>query len=83
MSLRMEQARIGDGSPLAGRTLAQAAIPQQTGLIVLAMRKEVDEPGEHDFVFNPVAETRLDSGDELIVLGTREQIDELRRYVRA
>jgi len=82
MSLRMEQTLIDDESPLLGRTLAQAAIPQQTGLIVLAMRKEVDEPGEHDFVFNPVADTRLDAGDELIVLGTREQIDELRRYVR-
>ncbi len=80
LALRMEQAEIPARSRLAGQTLAQGRIPQETGLIVLALRKGGEE---HDgrFVFNPVADTRMDPGDELIVLGTAEQIETLRVYV--
>ena len=77
----MEQTRIGQKSPLVGRTLAEASIPQETGLIVIALRKDDDRHGGR-FVFNPVADTTLEQGDELIVLGTREQIHKLRSYVR-
>jgi voltage-gated potassium channel len=80
MALRMEQTSIGTESPLAGKTLAQARIPQETGLIVIAVRKgsAVD-----DFVFNPVADTRLEPGDDVIVLGKEEQLVQLKRYVGA
>lgn len=80
LALRMEQAEIPEKSPLAGRTLAQARIPQETGLIVIAMRKGGDG-AEGRFVFNPVADTRMEPGDELIVLGTVDQIRLLREHV--
>jgi voltage-gated potassium channel len=79
LSLRLEQAEIPSTSPLAGQTLMDAAIPQRTGLIVIAVEK--DTYGERQFLFNPVASTRLDAGDELIVLGEPEQVETLRRYV--
>jgi voltage-gated potassium channel len=80
LSLRIEQTAIRPDSPFRGKTLAEARIPQATGLIVIALKKEGHEEG--DFVFNPVADTRLEQGDELIVLGTAEQIDRLRDYLR-
>ncbi len=83
LALRMEQTAIDERSPVAGKTLAEAQIPQGTGLIVIAMRKEADGQRDGRFVFNPVADTRLDPGDELIVLGTREQIERLRTHVGA
>ncbi len=79
LSLRMEQSTIEKGSPVAGKTLAEARIPQETGLIVIALRKG-DGPG-HGFVFNPVATSSLEAGDEVIVLGQEEQIDRLRAYL--
>ncbi len=79
LSLRLEEARVEADSPLAGRTLAEARIPQRTGLIVIALRKQGEEGPE--FVFNPVADTRLEPGDEMIVLGKSEQIEKLRDYV--
>jgi len=79
MNLRMEQAEITRDSPVAGDSLAQARIPQETGLIVIAHKKAGAEPGRFDF--NPLADTRLDTGDEIIVLGTPEQISGLRDYV--
>jgi voltage-gated potassium channel len=79
LALRMEQAVIGQKSPVAGRTLMEARIPQRTGLIVIALRKLSDT--RQDFVFNPVGGTRLDAGDEVIVLGKAEQVAALRDLV--
>lgn len=78
LSLRLEQSSIDPKSRLAGKTLAEARIPQETGLIVIALRK--GEDSDEDFLFNPVADTRLDPGDEMIVLGQEEQIERLREY---
>jgi voltage-gated potassium channel len=80
LSLRMEQVEIPASSPLAGRSLAEARIPQETGLIVIAMREPTDT-GAGGFVFNPAAATTMDAGDELIVLGTVDQIGLLQKYV--
>ncbi len=79
LALRMEQAVIGQKSPVAGQTLMEAKIPQRTGLIVIALRKRTD--AHQDFVFNPVGDTRLDAGDEVIVLGKDEQVAALRALV--
>ena len=77
-SLRMEQIEIDDDSSVAGSTLSEVRLPERTGLIVIALRKGAERS---DFLFNPVASTRLEAGDEMIVLGMDEQIAELRRVV--
>lgn len=79
LALRMEQTVIGEKSEVAGKTLMEAKIPQKTGLIVIALRKK--ESAKHEFVFNPVASTRLEAGDEVIVLGKEDQIARLRQVV--
>ena len=79
MALRMEQLALAEGSSVVGKTLAEARIPQATGLIVIALKKSGEREG--DFVFNPAADTELETGDELIVLGRTEQIEGLRGYV--
>ena len=61
--------------------LRDARIPQETGLIVIALRKRKDEA--HRFVFNSVADTRLETGDEMIVLGQPDQVAQLRKYAGA
>jgi voltage-gated potassium channel len=79
LKLRMEQTRVGEASRIAGRTLQEAKIPQETGLIVIAVGKH--GAAGPDFVFNPSAKTRLEPGDEVIVLGDSKQIDRLKEYV--
>ena len=81
LELRFEQAAIGPDAKLAGLKLMEARIPQETGLIVIAVRKQTDQT--HQFVFNPVADTRLDPGDEMIVLGQPKQVEQLRMYAQA
>ena len=81
LDLRFEHASIEAGSHLVGLMLRDARIPQETGLIVIALRKRKDEA--HRFVFNPVADTRLETGDEMIVLGQPDQVAKLRKYAGA
>ena len=45
------------------------------------MRKQIDQTRE--FVFNPAADTRLDVGDEMIVLGHPDQVTRLRNLAQA
>lgn len=80
ISLRLEEAVVEEGSEVAGQSLEAAGIPQRTGLLVIAVRK-TDHPGEGDFVFNPGGDTRLDPGDQVIVLGRPEQMKQLRTYL--
>jgi uncharacterized protein with PhoU and TrkA domain len=59
-----------------------AQIPQNTGLIVIAMRKpDGGEAEDYEYVFNPVGSTRVEPGDVMIVLGKPEQVQKLREYV--
>ncbi len=76
ITLRMEDLKVPEASPLAGKTLSEAKIPQMTGLIIIAMKK-------HDgrFIFNPGPRNMLQPGDELIVLGKHDQFDQLRSYL--
>jgi voltage-gated potassium channel len=79
LRLRIEQTPVSEGSWLAGKTLEEARIPQETGLIVIAIGKHTD--AGLDFVFNPSRATRLNAGDDVIVLGDPSQIESLRAYV--
>lgn len=84
-TLRLEQEMVTGESPVAGRTLSDARIPENTGLIVIALRKK-NPPGAEEaysFVFNPVASTRLDPGDIMIVLGAPEQVRKLHTFVNS
>ena len=81
LQLRFEQAVVQPDSQLAGQTLIEARIPQETGLIVIAVRKQIDETRR--FVFNPAADTRRDIGNEMIVLGQPDQVARLREFAQA
>lgn len=83
LTLRMEQEVVTPTSPFAGKTLMDARIPHNTGLIVIALRKKNPEGSEEDYsyVFNPQADTRLGPGDVMIVLGKTDQIEGLRKFV--
>jgi voltage-gated potassium channel len=83
LTLRLEQETVSASSPMAGQTLQDAQIPQNTGLIVIAVRKKNPEGSEEEYtyVYNPVASTRLAPGDVMIVMGAPDQITKLREFV--
>lgn len=70
LSRHIDQATVGPGSKVEGLTLGEAGILHETGLLVVAIHKR-GQPYE-DATFNPDASTRLEAGDDLIVVSDNE-----------
>ncbi len=63
LELRMGEVDIGEGSPLAGKSLEASGIRHHYGLIVVAVKKESGQ-----MIYNPSASYVIDTGDKLIAL---------------
>ncbi len=74
--LRIEEAKVTDKSPFAGRTLGEAALRKVCDVLVVAVRSK-----EGRYKFNPGAEQVLLPGSTLIVLGEHTEIAKLRGAV--
>ncbi len=74
VTLDLEDVVLEPSSSLLGQTLKTAKIPEKTGLIVLAIKKAAGQ-----MIFNPGSDEKLLVGDSMIVLGTDEQINALKR----
>lgn len=75
--LHIESFTIKEKADVADKTLAQAQIPKRTGLIVISIRKKE----LNQFIYNPSSQTKLESGDEIIVLGRLENLEKLKKHI--
>ncbi len=69
VELWLEELIINESAELAGKTVFDVDIRRRTGVNLIAVRK-----GATGALTMPDERTHLDAGDELIVLGTREQL---------
>jgi K+/H+ antiporter YhaU regulatory subunit KhtT len=69
--LRIDQVTIAPSSPLAGKMLKDANIKQEAGAMILA----VNQNGK--LVTNPLPDLVFRGGDELIALGTEDELKKL------
>ena len=69
--LRMEQLRLAQKSRLVGVTLKDANIKQDSGAMILA----VNQNGK--LISNPSPDLIFQAGDDLIALGTEQQLSRL------
>ena len=74
LEFRLEEVPVDDSSPLAGRTIRENHIRDRSGALVLALRR-----ADGSFVTNPDPDTPVGAGQILIVVGTVEQLERLRR----
>jgi voltage-gated potassium channel len=72
IELWVEELIIDETSSLVGKTVGEANIRQETGVSIIAMLRE-----KHSSI--PNAHTVLQVEDELIVVGTREQLTKLEK----
>ena len=68
----MEEILVGDTSPMIGQPLKDSGIRQKFELIVVAIKR-----ADGERLFNPTPETLIQSGDTLILLGMRKNLDAL------
>ena len=77
LDFQIEEVLVTEGSPYAGRTLADLDIISRTGANLLALR----EPTGNAFTPSPGPDSVLRPGAVLIVFGTRQQTDDLARLL--
>lgn len=75
--LDIEDVMIKEGSELTDKPIKDAQVRDRTGLILMAIQKK-----DSNMIFNPGPEELLQLGDSMIVLGTIEQVQALRRMAR-
>lgn len=78
LEFRLAEAKINADSMLAGTSLRDAHIRDETGALVLAIR---DDDGM--FRANPTPDTTLCAGEVIIAVGTEEQLKDLQKLVSA
>lgn len=72
LDIEIGEVRVLAHSPLIGKTLADAAIRQQAGVMVLGVK-----PADGAMTFNPPPDARIRAGDCLIVIGGDAQLKKL------
>ena len=77
LEFRLEEVEVDHDSHVAGRTLRDAHLRDQTGALVLAMRA-----ADRTWRTNPGPDTTITAGDILIAIGTPEQLAALRSAVK-
>jgi voltage-gated potassium channel len=75
--LQMEEVAIGHQSLLAGRDLKGSQIRQDSGVIIVGIKK-----AQGGMVYNPAPDVVISAGDVMIALGDRQQLDRLERMAR-
>jgi voltage-gated potassium channel len=75
-TLRIEEVKLPQRSSLVGKNIAYARIPQETGLIIIAISKMAGE-----IIYNPGSLYEFSKEDKLIVLGSDTQIEKLIKFV--
>ena len=70
----VERATLSENSPLVGKTLREARIPEETGMWVLAIRRR----GRW---IRPRPDTVLEAGDVLIASGYADGVEDFRRLI--
>jgi CPA2 family monovalent cation:H+ antiporter-2 len=73
--VRMDSAQVPEGSPASGRSLGELSPAQAHGVQIAGIKRSGLR------ILNPGGVERLQSGDELLILGTQEQIRAFRGWM--
>jgi voltage-gated potassium channel len=77
LEFSLREIAIPERSPLIDKSLADAEIRQKSGATVLAIRKP-----DGGFNLQPLAMSKIEKGDILVVIGTQEQLELLEKMVK-
>ena len=72
----MEQMRVAENSAAASKSIRELQLGRDLGVIVLAIRK-----GDGRMEFNPAADTTVNGGEYLIVMGKQENLRSLESLI--
>jgi voltage-gated potassium channel len=76
-TLRLEEIDVGKHSPWVGKTIQELAIKNRFGVLVLAVKSDIEVRGAR-FHVNPPPDHRLSAGEVVIVMGDVSEIRKAR-----
>lgn len=77
LEFSLRELKIPDRSSLLNKSLAEAEIRQKSGATVLAIRKP-----DGGFNLQPLAVSKIEHGDVLVIIGTQEQLELFEKMVK-
>jgi voltage-gated potassium channel len=78
MDITIEQVRVSAGSEVAAKTIREMQVRRNMGVIVMAIRRR-----DGSMLFNPPADTAVEAGDYLIVMGKQHDLTALEELAEA
>jgi voltage-gated potassium channel len=78
MDITIEQVRVSAGSEVAAKTIREMQLRRNLGVIVMAIRRS-----DGNMLFNPPADTSVEAGDYLIVMGKQGDLTALEGLAEA
>jgi len=78
LELQMEEIPVEEGSDIADKTIHEAGVGRELGVIVVAVKRK-----DGVMKFNPVHNTRIKAGDTLIAIGETEKLKSLERLAKS
>jgi voltage-gated potassium channel len=76
LNVAIEEVQVREQCELVSKSLRQLALRRELGVVVLAIRRV-----SGDMVFNPDADSQLNAGDYLIVMGEAASLRKLERMI--
>ncbi len=76
MDLQLEEAPVGVGSPVHGKTLVESGLRRNYGVIIIAIKRQNGE-----MVFNPGADEVFYARDVIVVLGESAKLKAMREEI--
>lgn len=70
VEFRVEELDIDSGCAMAGKTIRESGLRQDSGALILAIEGTGDQ-----IIVNPGPNTKLQPGERLVVVGTKDQVD--------
>ena len=77
LELEMEEVKIEEGSPLANKTIHEAGIGRELGVIVVAIKRK-----DGEMRFNPMHNTEIKAGETLIAIGEVKKLKVLEELAK-
>jgi len=78
LELQIEEVTVAGGAIVAGETLRTSHIREETGIIVIAIKR-----ASGDMLFNPPPDARIEVGDRLVLMGQQTSLRDLERRLQA
>jgi voltage-gated potassium channel len=76
LGLQMEEAVIGSGSPITGKTLITSNLRQDFGVIIVAIKRITGE-----MVFNPGPGEIFNAGDVIVAIGKKTELQRMSQAI--